>query len=177
MSLTNQVEFEFVADKPHRLIAQAYPVSIGPNEQTSTVSVVVRDSTGNLVKNQIVDFDLDDVTGGSIFPAFAVTDSNGSASTVYTSNNTSAHEGISIKATVRGSPEISDTANITVADREVFIALGTGNTILNTDDTTYNKQYSVFVTDIDSNPIANVDLTVSAIPKVLSKVIGATYVR
>jgi hypothetical protein len=176
IELTNQLEFEFVADEPHRLIAQAFPVSIGPNEQSSTVSVIVRDPLGNLVKNQVVDFVLDDVTGGSIFPAFAVTDSNGSASTVYTSNTTSAHEGISIKATVRGgSPEVSDTANITVADREVFIALGTGNTILNSNDTTYNKQYSVFVTDIDSNPIPNVDLTVSAIPKDYIKGIWEAY--
>jgi hypothetical protein len=176
IELTNQLEFEFVADQPDRLIAQAFPVSIGPNEQTSTVSIIVRDPAGNLVKNQAVDFELDDITGGSIFPAFAITDSNGSASTIYTSNSTSAHEGISIKATVRGASEIFDTANITVADREVFIALGTGNTILNTDETTYNKQYSVFVTDIDSNPVANVDLTVSAIPKVYHKGIwGAVF--
>ncbi|WP_159821059.1 Ig-like domain-containing protein [Colwellia sp. 20A7] len=170
IELHNQLEFEFVADEPHRLIAQAFPISIGPNQQTSTISVIVRDSVGNLVKNQAVDFDLDDVTNGSIYPASAVTDSNGGASTVYTSNSTSAHDGITIKAKVRGaSPEISDAVNITVADREVFIALGTGNTILQSDINTYNKQYSVFVTDIDSNPIPNIDLTVSAIPKEYTK--------
>lgn len=166
IELNNQLEFEFIADSAHRLIAQAFPVSISPNGQTSTVSVTVRDSAGNLVKNKTIDFDLDDVSNGSIYPASAVTDSNGSASTVYTSNSTSAFEGISVKATVRGAtPEISDTVNITVADREVFIALGTGNSIVQSDINTYNKQYSVFVTDIDSTPIANVDLTVSAIPK------------
>ena len=118
------------------------------------------------MKNKIVDFDLVDVSSGSIYPASAMTDSNGSASTVYTSNTTTAHDGVAVKASVRGaSPEISDTVNITVADREVFITLGTGNTILQSDNTTYNKQYSVYVTDIDSNPIPNIDLTVSAIPK------------
>ncbi|MGV2871703.1 Ig-like domain-containing protein [Colwellia sp. E150_009] len=166
IELNNQLEFEFIADSAYRLIAQAFPVSIGPNGQTSTISVTVRDSEGNLVKNKTIDFDLDDVSNGSIYPASAVTDSNGSASTVYTSNNTSSFEGISVKATVRGaSTEISDTVNMTVADREVFIALGTGNSILQSDINTYNKQYSVFVTDIDSTPIPNVDLTVSAIPK------------
>ena len=35
IELHNQIEFEFVADNPHRLIAQAFPVSIGPNAQTS----------------------------------------------------------------------------------------------------------------------------------------------
>ena len=169
IELTNQLEFEFVADAPYRLIAQIYPQSIAPNNQTSTMSVVVRDEQGNLVKNQIVDFVLIDTNGGSISPASARTDSNGSASTVYTSNTTSAHNGVSITATVRGIPDgqdpIEDKVELTVADREVSIRLGTGNTILQHDNNTYNKQYSVFVTDIDSNPVPNVTLTVSAIPK------------
>lgn len=166
IELNNQLEFEFVADTADRIVAQAYPASIGPNEQISTISVVLRDPEGNLVKNKTVKFELDDVSGGEINPATAVTDSNGSASTVYTSKSTSAHEGVIIKATVVGAdPEVSDSVSLTVADREVFITLGTGNTILQTDINTYNKQYSVFVTDIDSNPVANTTLTVSAIPK------------
>ncbi|MCP4991432.1 MAG: hypothetical protein GY928_36860 [Colwellia sp.] len=165
IELSNQLEFEFVADTAHRIIAQAFPVSIGPNGQTSTVSVVVRDPEGNLVKNKKVKFELDDVSGGEIFSATAITDSNGNASTVYTSKNTSAHEGVHIITTVVDTPAVSDAIDLTVADREVFIRLGTGNTILQHDDNTYNKQYSVFVTDIDSNPVPNVTLTVSAIPK------------
>lgn len=163
IELNNQLEFEFVADSADRLIAQAFPKSIAPNGQTSTVSVVVRDALGNLVKNKIVDFVLTDSNGGAIFPASAITDSNGSASTVYTSASTSANNGVAIKATVRDE-SINDTATLTVTDREVFIALGTGNTIENVDETTYNKKYSVFVTDIDSNPVSNVTLSVSAIP-------------
>ena len=164
IELNNQLEFEFVADSADRLIAQAFPKSIGPNGQTSTVSVVVRDDLGNLVKNKTIDFVLTDTNGGAIFPASAVTDSNGSASTVYTAASTSAHDGVAIKATVRDMTTATDTVKLTVADREVFIALGTGNTIENVDETTYNKKYSVFVTDIDSNPVSNVTLTVSAIP-------------
>jgi len=169
IELNNQLEFEFVADTADRLIAQAFPKSIGPNDQTSTVSVVVRDAAGNLVKNKTVDFVLTDTNGGAIFPASAVTDSNGSASTVYTSASTSANNGVSIKATVRDMPSATDTVLLTVADREVFITLGTGNSIENVDETTYNKKYSVFVTDIDSNPVPNVTLTVSAIPSVYVK--------
>jgi hypothetical protein len=126
---------------------------------------VVRDPEGNLVKNKTIKFELDDVSGGKIFPATAVTDSNGNASTVYTSSSTSAHEGVRITTTVVDNPAVTDFIDLTVADREVFIKLGTGNTILQHDITTYNKQYSVFVTDIDSNPVPNVTLTVSAIPK------------
>ncbi len=164
IELNNQLEFEFVADTADRLIAQAFPVSIGPNEQTSTVSVVLRDPSGNLVKNKTIKFELEDVSGGGIFPPTAVTDSNGSASTVYTSNSTSTYEGVAIKATVVDTPSVTDTVKLTVADREVFITLGSGNSIENVDETTYNKKYSVFVTDIDSNPVSNVTLTVSAIP-------------
>ncbi|QBG35275.1 Ig-like domain-containing protein [Litorilituus sediminis] len=165
IELNNQLEFEFVADNAATLIAQTSPSSIGPNGQTSTVSVVVRDAAGNLVKNKTVDFFLTDVSGGSIFPASAVTDSNGNASTVYTSNNISAKDGVEIIATVKDTPEVTDTAYITVAERELFIALGTGNSIEQVDLTTYNKQYSISVTDINSNPVSGVSLTVSAIPK------------
>ena len=165
IELNNQLEFEFIADTAHRIIAQAFPISIGPNEQTSTVSVVVRDPEGNLVKNKTIKFELDDVSGGEIFPATAVTDSKGNASTVYTSSSTSAHEGVHITTTVVDTPAVTDSIDLTVADREVSIRLGTGNTILQHDNNTYNKQYSVFVTDIDSNPVPNVTLTVSAIPK------------
>jgi len=164
IELTNQIEFEFVADTAVTIKAQASPNSIAPDGQTSTISVVVKDVNGNLVKNKTIIFELSDTNNGEIFPASAVTNSNGSASTVYTSSNTSAQDGVEVTATVKGTT-ITDTVSLTVADRELFIALGTGNSILNIDETTYNKQYSVFVTDVDSTPQANVNLTVSAIPK------------
>lgn len=163
IELSNQFEFEFVADTASRLIAQAFPNSIGPDGQTSTISVVVRDPDGNLVKNKTVDFVLTDISGGAIFPASAVTDSNGTASTVYTSNSVSAQNSVKISATVNGTG-VSDDAYLTVADRELFITLGTGNTLEEYGVTDYIKEYSVFVTDVDSNPVPNVDLTISAIP-------------
>jgi hypothetical protein len=169
IELTNQLEFEFYADTATTLIAQASPNSIGPDGQTSKVSVVVRDNDGNLVKNKKVKFELDDISNGQINPATAVTDSNGSASTVYTSNNTSAQNGITITATVIDTPSVSDTVQLTVADRELFITLGTGNQIEEPKVTDYMKEYSVFVTDVDSNPVANVDLTISLIPKTYYK--------
>jgi hypothetical protein len=169
VELNNQFEFEFVAEDADSIVAQASPNSLGPNGQQSTVSVVVKDVNFNLVKNKIIDFTLTDSNGGVIFPASAVTDSNGSASTVYTSNAVSAFEGISIKGTVRDTPSQNDTVNLTVSERSVFISLGTGNNIIEEDITTYNKQYSVFVTDIDSNPVENAELTISAIPNTYYK--------
>lgn len=163
--LNNQLEFEFIAESVDRIVAQASPTSIGPNEQTSVISVVVKDSNGNLVKNKIIDFSLTDTNGGTIFPASDVTDSNGSASTVYTSNAVSAKNGVSITATVREDKSKEDTIDLTVADRELFLSLGTGNEIEQVDLTTYNKKYAVFVTDVDSTPVENVEIKVSAIPK------------
>lgn len=164
ITLTNQLEFEFVAETVDRLVAQASPSSIGPNEQTSTISVVARDPNGNLVKNKTIVFSLSDTTGGSIFPAEAVTDSDGSASTVYTSNTVSAQNEVVITATVKDQPTVSDSVELTVADRELFIALGTGNEIED-NETTYTKRFVAFVTDADSNPVVNQKLTISAVPE------------
>lgn len=164
ISLENQIEFEFVAETPATIVAQASPDSIGPNGQQSTISVIVKDANGNLVKNQTVDFSLTDTSNGSIFPASAVTDSNGAASTVYTSSSVTAKDGVSVQATVSGT-NISDVVTLTVSDRELFISLGTGNELIEVDSTTYNKQYTVFVVDADSTPRANVTLNISAIPR------------
>ena len=169
ISLNNQLEFEFVAETANTITAQASPSSIAPNGDTSTISVIVKDLNGNLVKGKTIEFTLTDTNGGSILPATAVTDSNGSASTVYTSNSVSAQDGVSIKATVQELPSLSDTVTLTVAERELFIAIGTGNEIEEPSITTYNKQYSVFVTDVDSTPQANVKLTVSAVPQAYYK--------
>jgi protocatechuate 3,4-dioxygenase beta subunit len=164
VSLENQIEFEFVAETPATVVAQASPDSIGPNGQQSTISVTVKDANGNLVKNQTVEFSLTDTSNGSIFPASAVTDSNGIASTVYTSSSVSARDGVQIEAKVSGT-NITDIVTLTVSDRELFISLGTGNKLIEVDSTTYNKQYTVFVVDADSTPRPNVTLTISAIPK------------
>jgi len=164
IELTNQLEFEFVAETAATIVAQASPQSIGPSGQTSTISVVVRDPASNLVKNKKIKFELTDTSGGTISAGAATTDSNGSASVVYTSNSVSSQDGVSIKVKVDENPSITATVTLTVADRGLFISLGTGNQLLEKDSNSYTKQYTVFVTDVDSNPIKNQDLTVSAVP-------------
>jgi hypothetical protein len=164
IELTNQLDFEFFADIATTIKAQASPNSIGPNEQTSTVSVVVKDVNGNRVKNKKIKFVLEDISGGSIFPATAVTDSSGSASTVYTSNSTSAKDAVSISAIVEDDSNINDSVTLTVSDRELFISLGTGNQLEELGTTDYVKEYSVFVTDAESNAVEGVELTISALP-------------
>ncbi|QTH63990.1 Ig-like domain-containing protein [Psychrosphaera ytuae] len=197
--LTATKNFEFIAETAHQIDLQASQLSIGPNGQKTTISAVVRDKDGNLVKNRPVNFNLFDVSGGSIFPATDVTDSNGLATTVYTSNTVSAAQGVAIAACTdkEGATSscqitredfsdedasndtfgcsngadgcVSDNVKLTVADRELFIAVGTGNTIDQASDQEYEKRFSIIVTDADSNPVEGVQLSVSAIPSVYAE--------
>jgi hypothetical protein len=178
---STQIEIEFIAITPTSLILQASPTSLGVNTGSSTsqqsiITAIVRDTDGNLVKNMTVNFKLTDVSGGSIFPASAVTDSFGRASTVYTAGAApSAQDGVIIDAEVTGTVGCVPTDDIptgpcdrvvlTVAQRSLFVTLGTGNTIQALSDNLYGKPYSVLVTDANGNPItgAKVELNVSFI--------------
>jgi hypothetical protein len=158
-----RADVEFIAKNVNNIILSASPNSIGPSGQKSTVTAVLRDAAGNLVKGKTVNFNADDVSGGEISPASAVTDSNGLASTVYTSLNVTKENGITITAK---EPEsgVDAVVNLTVANRAQFISIGTGNLIESPDETSYLKKFTVFVTDANSNPVSNVELTVTGTP-------------
>lgn len=149
---------EFVATTPAAMNLQASPTTITTSGQ-STITAVVRDANNNLVKNKTVVFTLNDVTGGTLTVGSATTDSQGRAQTIYTaSGTTSAANGVSVTATVQGTAVTASTT-LTVAKRELFISLGTGNEL--TDDVTrYEIPYSVQVTDANGNGVPNIDLTV-----------------
>ena len=156
---STQVQVEFVADTPANIDVQANPFTIGPTEQ-SAVSAVVRDASNNLVKNAVVTFDLQDVTGGQLSVASATTNSQGRATTFYTaSSTTSANNGVVITATVQGTA-ISDTVRLTVAQREVFISIGTGNTIFEPNSAQYRKEFAVQITDSQGNGVQGVTVQV-----------------
>jgi Bacterial Ig-like domain (group 1) len=154
---TARATLEFVAQTPASIDVQPSVFSIGPN-QTSTLTAVVRDAVGNLVKNRTVVFTLNDVTGGTLSVGAAVTDSQGRAQTVYTaSNTTSANGGVLITAAVQGFPGVTPRqVALTVARREVFISMGTGNTLSEPNPAQYQVPYIVQVTDANGNGVANV---------------------
>lgn len=158
-----RADVEFIAIDVDNIILSASPNSIGPSGQKSTITAVLRDAAGNLVKGKTVNFNADDVSGGEISPASAVTDSNGLASTVYTSLNVTKENGITITAKEPDSG-VDATVNLTVANRAQFISIGTGNLIESPDETSYLKKFTVFVTDANSNPVSNVELTVTGTP-------------
>jgi hypothetical protein len=155
-----QLDIEFVAITPATLDLQASPFTIAANAQ-SALTATVRDAAGNFVKNQTVNFVLADVTGGSLSVAQAVTNSQGQAKTFYNASNaTSAANGVRVDATVQGTG-VTDFVQITVAQRQVFIAFGTGNDISEPNPAQYQTQWVAQVTDSQGNGVSGADVQLS----------------
>jgi len=158
-----QVEIEFVATTPASLELQADPFTVPTNDQ-SAITAVVRDVNGNLVKNQTVSFVLTDSTNGSLSVGQAQTNSQGRAQTIYNaSSTTSAVDGVRIDASVSGFPGATDFVNLTVAQREVFMSVGTGNEIEEANTAQYRKQWIVQVTDAQGNGVDLVEVSASVL--------------
>ena len=157
-------QIEFIATTPHTLIADASPDILGPDGQTSTISAVVRDVNGNLVKNSVINFTVSDVSTGFVSPSQATTDSKGIATTVFTSGSVSTLESVAITAFVADDPAIEDRVSLTVGARAFDISLGTGNEIEEPTSTSYLKRFGVFVSDSAGQPVSGVNLTASVTP-------------
>ena len=154
------VQIEFIADVPDTIAVQASPFTIGPGEQSS-VTAIVRDAANNLVKNVVVVFVLADVTGGQLSVAQAVTDSQGRAQTFYTANlTTSANNGVTITASVQANPVINGSVSLTVAQRELFMSIGTGNSIFEPNTAQYRVEFIVQVSDSQGNGVEGVSVQV-----------------
>ena len=154
----------FVATTASSAAVQAIPgtvqVTTGSASQTnnsSSISVQVRDAANNLVKNANVSFSLADSSGGRLTAQSGTTDISGSASVAYVAGGTSsAQNGVTITATVNSingvaiAPVVASTT-LTVAGQSLLVRLGTDNTVggatpLNT------KTYVAVVTDAAGNP-------------------------
>lgn len=170
-----RVQIEFIATTPATIIADASPDILGPDGQTSTISAVVRDADGNLVKNSVVNFTVSDVSTGFISPSQATTDSKGIATTVFTSGSVSSNEDVVITAFVAEDEAISDDVLITVGARAFDIVIGTGNEIEQETTTSYLKRFAVFVSDSAGRPVSGVNLTASVNPVKFNE--GGVYWR
>ncbi|NDV90024.1 invasin [Alteromonas sp. 345S023] len=155
---------EFIATTPYYLQADASQDILGPDGQTSTITAIVRDENDNLVKDTVVSFSVDDPSTGTISPSQATTNSNGVASTVYTSGAVSSHESVVITAQSVNAPAVQDQVLVTVANRAFDISIGTGNIITDADDSSYLKEFAVFVSDSAGQPVSGVELTASLSP-------------
>jgi hypothetical protein len=155
----------FVATTASSAVLQANPGTVafttGSTAQTnnsSTITVQVRDAANNLVKNASVSFTLSDISGGKLTAQSGTTDVSGSASVTYVAGGTSsAQNGVTVTATVthvNNVPIAAVTASttLTVAAKSVQVRLSTdnkvgGTTPLNT------RTYVAVVTDSGGNPI------------------------
>ncbi|MDN4501192.1 Ig-like domain-containing protein [Alteromonadaceae bacterium BrNp21-10] len=162
-----RANIEFIATEADNIIVDGNPDSIGPDGQGTTITAVVRDINGNLVKGKIIEFKVTDVSGGSLSPSTGVTNSSGIASTVFTSVGTTQIDGVEIIATVQDKPSVTGKTYLTVSDRAFDLSFGTGSTIQIPEDkpSSYIKEFAVYVSDSDGNAVNNVNLTVSLSPE------------
>lgn len=166
----------FIATVPYNLVLQVTPTALAPNlggstnNQAQLVAKVI-DRNGNPVADTTVNFSQQaDPSGGALQQASAVTDLNGVATVQYLSGATSTASGaVLLKGTVASNTAINGTAAMTVNQSALFIALGTGNTITNFDQQTYEKNWTVYVTDANGVRVTNVPVTVKLIPNYFAK--------
>lgn len=164
-ALSAQTQVTFVATVPTDMSLQASPGTV-PVSGQSTISAIVRDANNNLVEGQTVDFQLTDVTGGSLSVGSAVTDVQGLATTVYTASNTaSAAHGVSITASIPGTAVAPATVTLTVGGQTVFLSLGTGESIYESGDKTqFILPYTVQAVDAAGNAVNGVNITLNVKP-------------
>ena len=161
---------QFVATTPTSIAVQANPGGILPNPlgstaYQSTIEAIVRDANGNAVANRQVNFTtLKDLSNGTLSPGIATTDSNGSARVQFISGASStAANGVIIQAEVASST-INSITTLTVNGKALFITINFGNTISSVDETTYSKDFSVYVTDSNGVAVGNQLISLSVIP-------------
>lgn len=166
----------FVATVPSVLVLQANPAAVLPNSagsstNQSTLAAVVRDATGNPVQNVVVNFSaISDASNGSISPGSATTDASGTATVQFIAGSSStAANGVQIQAAVQSSPAVSGTSLLTVNGAALFISIGRSSGLTSVDASTYQKDFSVYVTDANGAPAANRAVTLSVWPLTYGK--------
>jgi adhesin/invasin len=181
-SQQDTIRVNFVATQVSVMTLQANPSTIGANvglsddaeKEQSEILAILQDPEGNLVEGQRVNFNLVDTTGGNLSTLSVRTNALGEARTVYTSSSTpSGFEGITVIATVDGQPNLSCAGSqardngcavqLTVALKEAFVSIGTGNKIFIVDEVTYGYPFKALVTDIGGAPIPNTDVILSIV--------------
>lgn len=164
-------DFEFVSRVPSSMAVQASPTTIsanpsGTSTNASELIARVRDSAGNPVKGVRVDFSsIADPSGGTISPAFAMTNSAGIASTAFIAGpNASGQNAVQVTAKVSGTAISATPALMTVVADALMVRMNTGNEIQVPDTTTYQLPWAVVVSDAAGNPVVGAKVTASYRP-------------
>jgi hypothetical protein len=167
----------FVATVPTTIGLQANPNAVLPNASgvstnQSSLVATVRDAANNPVSGQVVLFTATtDGSNGSIVPASARTDSSGTATAQFIPGSIStAANGVVLQATVQGFPAVQPaSATLTVNGSALFLSIGIGSTLTVIDAVTYEKDFSVLVTDANGQASVGRVITVSVVPSAYYK--------
>lgn len=170
-SAPKSIQFVSTEPLPNKFVVQAnpstIPVNVPPSTSSqSTITATVRDANDNPVPGIQISFKVTkDTSGGTVSAASATTDFSGQASVVYFAGSSATPEnGVVIKATATSPVNLEATTQLTVSKREVFITLGTGNTITEPDPTTYALPYNVLVNDIVGGAVQGATVVLNTVP-------------
>lgn len=165
--LSTSLTREFVATTPAVLNVQVEKELITPKSSTNIIAIV-KDSADNPVKNQLVEFKLEDTVGGELNESKATTDSLGKATIGYTAGDaSSAKDGVKITSILRlsdpNAAPLTDNISLTVGGQALRIVLGEDEKI-NEEGIFYKKSFGVIVTDSAGNPVKDKKVDFALVP-------------
>jgi protocatechuate 3,4-dioxygenase beta subunit len=157
------------------LQGSASVVALSQGTVTNSVSLTatVTNETEEPVGGSIVQFSLQNAPGGGEFlsPTMVLTDSQGNASTTFTSGAISSDDDVTIVAQVLNydtdtyAEEPSDTFGVAIGGTAGSIMIGRGTTINSVDsDTAYSQPFVVVVADANGNPVEGALVSLSSWP-------------
>ncbi len=159
------------ATTPDSVVLQANPSAVLPNSlgittHQSALTATVRDAVGNPVQGVMVSFTaFTDGSNGTIVPGSVMTDINGQATAQFIPGAlTTSANGVQIDASLPKFPTKTDRALLTVNGEALFISIGQSNVLVVPDATTYQKDFTVYVTDANGAAAANRAVTLSIYP-------------
>lgn len=166
---STSVNVTFYTDTASAIAAQANPGTVavttgtvGQTNNSSVISVVVRDASNNLVQNAQVNFSIiADVSGGHLSSATATTNSYGAASVNYIAGSVSSPQnGVIIQAqavSINGVPiaPVTGQVTLTVSGQSLLVRLGTDNLVVSIPPLN-QKVFVASVTDAAGNAVAGV---------------------
>jgi len=168
-------DVEFVATTPALIDVSTTSSRVFVNG-VSDITALVRDAGGNPVKGREVVFTSNDLHGGQLSPASAITDADGRVRTGFVAgSNATENLAIEIFATVPGASAASGGAlagsvRLSVVERRLNVTVGAGSGLASIGlDTQYAQNLVVQVADGSGVPLADADVALSIAPISYSK--------
>ena len=154
-----------------KIIFQSTSTVVQPSTEDVKNSVTliakVTNSNNQVVKNAPVLFSIVTPSGGGeyIFPAIALTDSSGTATSVFTSGSLVAGaDGVKVKAELLNAND-SDTISIIISGKAASLTIGTSTEVESiNNDTAYRMPMSVLVTDANGSPVTQSSVSLNLWP-------------